>query len=103
MNRPGQRSSTIDARMKFLSTKSSGSRSEASRSSAADRQNEKTFFRGGTNAMIRRALENELESPLFPAALGKTGKLWRQPLTDSAQRLRSTIRLTRFERPIYRA
>ena len=46
-------------RMKSHSTKSSGSRSEASRLSAANRRNEKTFFRGGTNAIIRRVLEKE--------------------------------------------
>jgi hypothetical protein len=80
--------------MKFLSTKSSGSRSEESRLSTADRQNEKTFFRGGTNAIIRRALEKELEAPLFPAALGKTGKLSRRPLvrTDAADMLKRRLK-----------
>jgi integrase/recombinase XerD len=67
--------------MRFLSTKSSASRSEA-------------FFRGGTNAIIRRALEKELESPLFPAAIGKTGKLSRRPLlrTDAADMLKRRLK-----------
>ena len=80
--------------MKFHSTKSSGSRFEASRLSATNRRNEKTFFRGGTNAIIRRALEKELEAPLFPAALGKTGKLSRRPLvrTDAADMLKRRLK-----------
>jgi integrase len=80
--------------MKFLSTKSSASRSEASRLSAADRRNEKTSFRGGTNVIIRRALEKELEAPLFPAAIGKTGKLSRRPLvrTDAADMLKRRLK-----------
>jgi integrase/recombinase XerD len=67
--------------MKFLSTKLSASRSEA-------------FFRGGTNAIIRRALEKEPESPLFPAAIGKTGKLSRRPLvrTDAADMLKRRLK-----------
>jgi integrase len=81
-------------RMIFRSTKSSASRSEAFRLSAANRRNEKTFFRGGTNTIIRRALENEPESPLFATALGKTGKLSRRPpmRTDAADMLKRRLK-----------
>ena len=94
MNHPGRRSSMIGARMIFLSTKLSASRSEASRSSAANRRHENAFFRGGTNAIIRRALEKEPESPLFPASIRKTGMLSRRPLvrTDAADMLKRRLK-----------
>jgi site-specific recombinase XerC len=57
-------------------------------------------------------LDKEPDSPLFPAALGKTGKLSRRPLvrTDAADMLkrrlkpdcRRTIRLTHSGRPVSR-
>ncbi len=58
-------------------------------------------------------LENEPESPLFPAAIGKTGKLSRRPLvrTEAADMLKRrlkqaglprTIRLTHFGPPASR-
>ena len=44
--------------------------------------------------IIRRALEKELEPPLFSAALGKTGKLSRRPLvrTDAADMLKIRLK-----------
>jgi len=52
-------------------------------------------------------LEKEPGSPLFPASIGKTGKLSRRPRTCSnddsnKQDSRLTIRLTLFGRPVSR-
>jgi integrase/recombinase XerD len=44
-------------------------------------------------------LEKEPGSPLFPAAWGKTGKLWRKPLvrTDAADMLKRRLKTSRID------